>query len=240
MLVTIRCNDFGDPTMRHLTELIDAIRYRITMRTSTHDDSPDHMTSSQDARIGDPVRRGELVELRRHVSGNQAAFIRWYQDREIAEVLRHDLEPLTEHQARVYFDTIVMPQSSRGTCWALHLASSGQLIGSTAITDIDTRRMSGLFRIVIGEKSVWGKGVGTEATRLVIEESFEVLGLQTVNLEVFGHNERARRAYRRVGFIETGRHVEWVERHHRQINVIEMALSRSGRDGVDDGDGTTH
>jgi RimJ/RimL family protein N-acetyltransferase len=48
-----------------------------------------------------------------------------------------------------------------------------------------------------------------------------------VNLEVFTHNERAQRAYARVGFYETGRHVEWVARHRREINVIEMSLERA-------------
>lgn len=182
------------------------------------------------ARRGELVRRGALVELRRHVPDNRDAFVAWYQDREIAEVLRHNLEPLREHQARAYFDTIVMPQSTRGTCWAVHTVSSGNLVGSTAVTDIDTRNRTCLFRIVIGDKSVWGRGIGTEATRLVIAEAFESLGLDAVNLEVFTHNERARRAYRRVGFRETGRHVEWVAAHEREINVIEMSLDRADWD----------
>lgn len=215
--------------MHHLTELFDSIRSRVPMRTPIRRDHPDQSPASRDgdAPLGELVRRGKLVELRRHVSGNRAAFITWYQDREIAEVLRHDLEPLTESQARAYFDTIVMPQSSRGTCWALHLMSSGELIGSTAVTDIDTHQRTGLFRIVIGEKSVWGKGAGTEATRLVIAEAFETLDLNVVRLEVFTHNQRAQRAYLRVGFEETGRHVEWVPGHQREINVIEMSLARA-------------
>ena len=214
--------------MHHLTGLFDGIRSKITMRPPVSHDHSDHSPSAVNAEtaVGALVRRGTRVELRRHVASNRAAFVRWYQDREIAEVLRHDLEPLTEFQARAYFDTVVMPQSARGTCWALHLVSTGDLIGSTAITDIDPRQRTGLFRIVIGEKSVWGQGAGTEATQLAMAEGFETLDLVRVNLEVFTHNERAQRAYARVGFYETGRHVEWVARHRREINVIEMSLER--------------
>jgi RimJ/RimL family protein N-acetyltransferase len=38
---------------------------------------------------------------------------------------------------------------------------------------------------VIGEKDAWGHGYGTEATRLVMDEAFDTLGLDEVRLEVF-------------------------------------------------------
>ena len=199
------------------------------MRTPPHHDQADQPAQSHDGpvSIGPLVRSGTLVALRQHVPANRPAFTTWYQDPEIAEVLRHDLDPLTERQASAYFDTIVLPQSSRGTCWAVHLVSDDALIGSTAVTDIDTRKRTCLFRIVIGDKSVWGRGAGTEATMLAVAEAFETLDLRSVKLEVFTHNERARGAYARVGFRETGRHVEWVAAHQREIVVIEMILERS-------------
>ncbi len=174
----------------------------------------------------DIVRCGRLVELRRHQSGNRDAFVRWYRDPDIAELLRHDLEPLNEVQANGYFLSVVMPASVQGTCWAIHDASTGELIGSTAITDIDRTRGTCLFRIVIGEKSAWGQGFGTEATSLAVAEAFESLDLNTVRLEVFSHNERAQHAYLRVGFEQTGSHFEWVSRRRRQIHVLEMKLDR--------------
>ena len=150
--------------------------------------------------------------------------MRWYQDPDIAELLRHDLEPLTRAQARGYFDTIVLPASARGTAWAIHDRASGNLIGSTAVTEIDERAGTCLFRIVIGEKQAWGHGFGTDAIRLVVAEAFESLNLRVVKLEVFEHNLRARRAYARVGFRETGRQVEWTRR--RRVDVIAMELDR--------------
>nr|MBA3450669.1 GNAT family N-acetyltransferase [Chloroflexia bacterium] len=83
---------------------------------------------------------------------------------------------------------------------------------------------SALYRIVIGEKDVWGNGYGTEATRLVVEQAFEVMGLHEVRLEVFHHNTRALGAYARVGFEVIGEHVEWVARKKTELRVIEMSL----------------
>ncbi len=174
------------------------------------------------------VRAGELVDLRRHVPANRDAFQRWYADPEIAELLRHDQEPLNEIQSRSYFETFILPLSARGMCWAIHEHASGRLLGTTAITDVTSRRGAGrsaLFRIVIGEKDAWGRGYGTEATKLVMEESFDELDLDEVRLEVFRHNPRAIAAYRRVGFEVTGEHVEWVGRRRVELHVVEMALS---------------
>ena len=171
------------------------------------------------------VRQGHLVELREHQLSNRDQFIAWYADAEIVEMLRHDLSPLSPARARSYFDSIILPSSARGTCWAIHERATGNFIGSTAVTDIQSNK-SCYFRIVIGEKQAWGKGYGTEATTLVIHEAFETLGLEQIRLEVFAHNVRAQRTYERVGFHETGRHVEWVAPHRRQLTVLEMSLHR--------------
>ncbi len=176
---------------------------------------------------GSLVREGRLVRLRTHVPANRAAFQRWYADEEIARLLRHDQEPLNAIQSQGYFDTIILPLSARGLCYAVHEAVSDRLIGTTALTDIPPNRTSALFRIVIGEKECWGKGYGTEATRLVVDEAFEHHGVSQVRLEVFRHNPRAIAAYQRVGFQRTGEHVEFVGYPRTELRVIEMALDRA-------------
>jgi RimJ/RimL family protein N-acetyltransferase len=176
---------------------------------------------------GEIVREGSLVQLRSHVVANRPAFQRWYADEEIARLLRHDQRPLNEIQSRSYFDTIIMPLSARAMCFAIHEAATGRLIGTTALTDVQgSDYRSALFRIVIGEKDCWGLGYGTEATLLVVEEAFRRHGLNEVRLEVFRHNARALATYRRVGFRETGSHVEFVGRDRFELHVTEMALDR--------------
>jgi RimJ/RimL family protein N-acetyltransferase len=190
--------------------------------------NPETSLGANDRERGSLVRKGRLVSLRTHVPANREAFQRWYADREIAELLRHDLEPLTPAQSRGYFETFILPSSARGTCFAIHECKSKRLVGTTALTDRISGREgeSALFRIVIGEKDVWGRGYGTEATRLVAEEAFDSMGLSDIRLEVFNHNRRAIAAYSRVGFQVTGEHVEWVPRHKTELRVIEMRLSR--------------
>lgn len=170
------------------------------------------------------VRAGTLVDLRQHTEANREPFIRWYADREIAEMLRHDLEPLNRREANAYFRNIILPLSGRGQCWAIHRRDTGQLIGTAAVTEVSAARNTCLFRIVIGEKDAWGHGFGTEATRLAAELVFETLPVTRFRLEVFAHNERARRAYARVGFRQYDRYEERVPGNRRTLDIIAMEL----------------
>ena len=177
--------------------------------------------------VGDLVRDGELICLRKHVPQNRSSFQRWYADPEIARLLRHDQRPLNDIQSRGYFDTLILPSSARGMCYAIHERETDRLIGTTALTDFEgTSRRTAFFRIVIGEKDCWGRGYGTAATELVMAEAFERHGLDAVKLEVFSHNVRAERAYLRVGFLQTGQHIEFVGRDRWELHVLEMRLER--------------
>ena len=218
--------------------MLGMIKRWLRRRLDIHAMNPETSLEDDDRERGALVRKGRLVSLRTHVPANREAFQRWYADREIAELLRHDLEPLTPTQSRGYFDTFVLPSSARGTCFAIHERKSKRLVGTTALTDRVRGRdgVSALFRIVIGEKEVWGRGYGTEATHLMAEEAFDNMGLSEIRLEVFNHNLRAIAAYSRVGFEVTGEHVEWVPRRKTELRVIEMRLLRVAFLGSSDGD----
>ena len=174
------------------------------------------------------MRCSEHVCLNRQIPANRDRFQQWYADPEIAYLLRHDLKPLSERQSGLYFDTMILPLSASGFCFAIHDRESGEVIGMTALTESDNRDPAEkLFRIVIGEKAFWNHGYGTEATRLVVDEGFQSLDLETIKLEVFEHNPRAITAYERVGFQRTGRHTEWVGPDRPLLQVVEMEIRRS-------------
>ncbi len=78
------------------------------------------------------------------------------------------------------------------------------------------------FGIMIGEKECWGKGYGTEATRLVLDYGFSSLGLHNIMLRAFSFNERALRAYRRAGFREFGRRREAIRLGGQAYDDVQM------------------
>jgi RimJ/RimL family protein N-acetyltransferase len=110
---------------------------------------------------------------------------------------------------------------------AIHIKATGRLVGSCAFSQLDADNGSVLYHITIGEREAWGRGYGTEATALMVRHAFETLGLHRVALSVFEFNERAIRAYRRVGFTTEGRAREAIRRDGRWWDELSMSILES-------------
>jgi len=80
---------------------------------------------------------------------------------------------------------------------------TGDLVGEAVLNEYDEVTRNVNFRILIG-KSGQGKGIGSEATQMLLKYAFEVLNLHKVSLEVFSFNPRAERVYVKSGFILEG------------------------------------
>jgi RimJ/RimL family protein N-acetyltransferase len=61
-----------------------------------------------------------------------------------------------------------------------------------------------MFGIMIGEKEFWGRGVGKEATHLIVQYGFHRLNLNRIGLGVMAEHEAAIRCYQAVGFKAEG------------------------------------
>ncbi|NIV38573.1 MAG: GNAT family N-acetyltransferase [Anaerolineae bacterium] len=79
-----------------------------------------------------------------------------------------------------------------------------QVIGSLTLREIDGRR-SARLGITIGADFV-SQGYGTEAMHIFLDHYFGEMGFATMVLDVAATNLRAVRAYRAIGFRETGQH----------------------------------
>jgi RimJ/RimL family protein N-acetyltransferase len=80
---------------------------------------------------------------------------------------------------------------------------TGECVGEAVLNDWDPGNESCNFRIFIGPRGR-DRGLGTEATRLIVGYGFEHLGLHRISLEVYAFNPRARRAYEKAGFRAEG------------------------------------
>lgn len=99
----------------------------------------------------------------------------------------------------------------------------GQLVGEVVLNEWDEGNRSCGFRTFVGRDGR-GRGLGTEATRLIVNHGLTTMGLHRIALEVYDFNPRARHVYEKVGFIHegTGREAlffddEWVDVHYMAI-----------------------
>ncbi|MEY9947471.1 RimJ/RimL family protein N-acetyltransferase [Kitasatospora sp. GAS1066B] len=72
--------------------------------------------------------------------------------------------------------------------------ATGELVGEVVLNQWDAHNRSCVFRTLLGPAGR-GRGLGTEATRLIVGHGFEQLGLHRISLFVYAFNPRARRVY---------------------------------------------
>ena len=101
-----------------------------------------------------------------------------------------------------------------------------RLIGNCTFFDIDTIAHSGELGIMIGDKSEWNKGRGTETMSLLLRHGFETLNLNRIVLRVYADNPRAIRAYEKAGFKLEGTFREAVFKRGKFGDMHVMSVLR--------------
>ncbi|CAL9580689.1 GNAT family N-acetyltransferase [Streptomyces sp. NPDC088935] len=155
------------------------------------------------------------------------------------EVVRFTFEPSTEltlDRLRSWYgvrtadpDRLDLAVTDRAT---------GELVGEVVLYEWDPSARSCTFRTLMGPRGR-GRGLGSEATRLVVGHAFEQVGLHRVQLEVYADNPRARRVYEKAGFVVEGvrreaalRGGEWVDDVLMAVLDHEWAEARTRREGA--------
>jgi RimJ/RimL family protein N-acetyltransferase len=153
-----------------------------------------------------PTLTGERVILRPYVAADLPALRATMADLDVLRLTgsvhskADALAPLTPEQEQARLDWF---NSRNQTDDRLDLAvvdkASGECVGEAVLNEWDPGSQSVNFRILIGPAGQ-NRGLGTEATRLIVGYGFERLGLHRISLEVYAFNPRAQRVYEKAGF----------------------------------------
>jgi RimJ/RimL family protein N-acetyltransferase len=150
-----------------------------------------------------PYRVGEGIYLRPlDAMSDAVSFTEWFNDPEVTRNLRR-YRPITANE-QVEFLRASEGKDSQ-VVLAIVRRKDDRLIGATGLHDIDARNRNCWFGICIGDKSAWGQGHGTEATRMMLKIAFDTLNLERVELQVYEFNARAIHVYEKLGFRVEGR-----------------------------------
>lgn len=171
--------------------------------------------------------RGQLVELKAVDPNNVATYTRWWQDPDFLRLLSPAaIKPINSDNERRMLERLAKggPES---VTFGVHVLTDGALIGNISLQEIEPKNRSASLGVAIGDRGYWGKGFGSEAIRLLLRYGFYELNLHRIWLKVIAYNERAIRAYRKVGFVEEGRFREAVYRDGRYWDELYMAMLRT-------------
>jgi RimJ/RimL family protein N-acetyltransferase len=133
-------------------------------------------------------------------------------------------EPMDASEEKAFRDWY-LTRKNQGDRLDLAVAdkATGECVGEAVLNQWDPGNESCNFRILIGPRGR-DRGLGTEATRLIVGYGFEFLRLHRVSLEVYAFNPRARRAYQKVGFRPEGVLRDSLRYNDEWIDATVMAI----------------
>lgn len=170
------------------------------------------------------VLESEKVRLRPVATDDLPHFVAWLNDMEVRRWLAmSEASPPTLQSEQEWYQQ--MQEDPDGIVWCIELKEA-RPIGNVGLHRIDKTHQRAELGIFIGDRSVWGRGLGTEAIRQVLRYAFDELGLRRVQLHVDEDNLRGIRCYERCGFAREGLLRGHRLREGQPVDEVVMAVVR--------------
>ena len=180
-----------------------------------------------------PSITSERLRLRAAEKADIPMFIRWISDPEVTEHLLLRL-PMSLAEEEIWFENMIarpaaehvyviearIPPSEAGA------EAQWLPIGNTSFISILEIDRCAEIGIMLGEKSWWNKGYGTETMRTMLRHGFETLNLHRIWLQVYANNQRGMRAYEKAGFRREGIYREGHYQAGKYHDIILMSILR--------------
>jgi diamine N-acetyltransferase len=169
------------------------------------------------------LRFGELVRLRDFEPRDAERYRAWVNDPEIAWLIDR-AGPVTPAEHEAWYRALVA--SPAAAVFAVERLADSQFIGLVWLYEIHPRHRRAEVRIVIGDRTAWGGGYGTDTLRVLIRIAFGSLAIEKLWADVLTTNPRAVRAFERAGFRREGLLVGDRVQGAGRVDVIRLGLLR--------------
>jgi RimJ/RimL family protein N-acetyltransferase len=144
-----------------------------------------------------------MIKLKPLTKEHLTPFYTWLNDDNVINYSLTLFQQLsTEKEISEWYSSLL--KDSKNYTTGIFLKESEVLIGYAGICNISNTNRSGEFFIFIGDKTQWGKGIGTQVTKQILAYGFEKLNLNRIMLTVSAPNNGGIRAYVKAGFKKEG------------------------------------
>ena len=148
--------------------------------------------------------------------------LRWDNDFATIDLGGGDMHPHSRGAVAASWEPLIKGEREDWVGFALYELATSRPIGHANVRDFTNPRRTAEFGITIGDLDCRGKGYGTEATILLLDYAFTVLGVHNVWLDTPSYNAAALRAYTKAGFKEIGRRREAHRLRDRVHDIVLM------------------
>ena len=175
---------------------------------------------------------GKRVRLRGAERSDLEKFVVWINDPEVTAGLTLFLPMSTVDEEKWFDNAMQRPQEEKPLVIDMKDGTDWRLIGNSSFFAFDWVARSAEVGIMIGDKTVWNQGYGSEVMRLLLRHGFSTLNLNRIYLRVYVENKRAIRAYEKVGFVHEGRMRQAAYKNGLYCDVLFMSVLREEWDAM--------
>lgn len=167
-----------------------------------------------------------MVKLRELERADVTVINRWRQDRELVDGLGAPARYITEEVDQAWFDEYLRRRGTDVRC-AILVDERPEPAGVVSLTGVDPVHRCAEFHLLVGDRSLHGRGVGTGATTQMLRHAFRDLNLHRVFLRVLAYNVAAIRVYEKAGFRREGVAREAAFKRGSYEDMVQMAILQS-------------
>lgn len=168
-----------------------------------------------------PPTVASRVTLSAITMADAPALFKWINDRDLV-LFNSSYHPVHESSHREWVASLSKRRDL--VAFGIRLKKGGRLIGVCQLTGINAVGRSADLQIRIGDAAARGKGLGSEAVRLLVAFGFRDLNLHRIALHVFATNTRAITTYEAAGFRHEGtlRDAAYIDGHFVDVRVMAV------------------
>lgn len=100
-------------------------------------------------------------------------------------------------------------------------------VGNISLQNINWIDRNAEFAILIGDKKVWGKGIGEESGKILIKHGFENLNLHRIYCGTSSENLGMQKLALKLGMVNEGVRKESIYKNGKYHDMVEFGILRS-------------
>jgi len=167
-----------------------------------------------------------MIELKPLLKSNVSSFYKWINDEEVIKYSLSLFQKInTKEEIDKWYKGLI--EDAEIISYGIFLKTTGALVGYAGIGAISKINRSGEYYIFIGEKKMWGKGIGTIVTEQVLKIGFSKFKLNRIFLTVSEPNLGGIKAYKNAGFKLEGKLRQACYRDNKFHDKIIMSIIKS-------------
>ncbi|PHR59484.1 MAG: GNAT family N-acetyltransferase [Arcobacter sp.] len=165
----------------------------------------------------------DLIYFRALELDDYKVSIKWRKDESISVQLGGLHYFVSEAYEKKWVEDKIYNAKGTEIVLAICLQATDQYVGNIYLTDIDNINRSAQLHILLGEASLYGKGIGTEAISKILKYGFEERNLHRIYSHVLSYNTASLRTHEKCGFDKEGRLRNAVFKKGKHHDVIVLS-----------------